>query len=74
MRVNCELSDWLTFRYAGGDVDLIVSGSVMSYQLDPGLSQNRDDFRIEDANFIGGDVVSVHTPDTSVFPSGLEIL
>jgi hypothetical protein len=74
MLANRKNNSRLTPGPARGDVNLVVAGSVVCDPLDPRLGQGRDDFRIEDADKIGGVVVSVHADDPGVFPSRLELL
>jgi len=64
----------LTLGCTGGDVDLIVPSPIVRDPLDPRLSQGRDDFRIKDADFIGGAVVSIRADNPVVFSSRLEVL
>ena len=70
---NSDDKSWLTLGYTSRDVDLIVTSTIMRDPLDPRLSQGRDDFRIEDADKIGGDIVPVRADDSGVFPSRLEV-
>ena len=74
MLADRDNGNQLTLGYAGGYVDLIVASSVVCDPLDPRLSQGINDFRIEDSDKVGGDVVSVHADNPCISPPRFEVL
>lgn len=63
----------LAVRFAGGDVDVVVTRAVMGDPLDA-RRESRDDLLVEDTDAVRRYVVAVHADDARIFPAWLEII